>query len=97
ALQTLSARTRYIRFSLPTTADDVAERGMLHLYGVMTEKDLKHELELAGKAWAADSTDANWLRFETLKNLVSEAETQRQDLGLVDEAAQDSRKRFSLS
>jgi DNA primase len=96
-LQTLSARTRYIRFTLPTASDDVSERGMLHLYGVMTEKDLKHELELAGEAWAVDSTDENWRRFEALKNLVSEAETQRQDLGLLEETTQGAQKRFGFS
>jgi DNA primase len=79
-LETLSFRTHALRFTLPITEPAAAEAGLLHVLGILHEHDLREEWDSAGKLWADDPTEENWRRFETLRDLLLEAESRRRDL-----------------
>jgi DNA primase len=79
-LEILSVRTHALRFTLPIAEDEAAEAGLLHVLGILHEHDLRTERDSAGKLWAEDPSDDNWRRFETLRDLLLEAESRRRDL-----------------
>ena len=60
-----------------------AEAGLLHVLGILHEHDLRLERDSAGKLWADDPSEDNWRRFETLRDLLLEAESRRRDLDPV--------------
>jgi DNA primase len=79
-LESLSFRTHALRFTLPIAEESAAEAGLLHVLGILHEHDLREERDSAGKLWAEDPTEDNWRRFETLRDLLLEAESRRRDL-----------------
>ncbi len=83
-LETLSFRTHALRFTLPIAEEGVAEAGLLHVLGILHEHDLRLERDSAGKLWADDPTEDNWRRFETLRDLLLDAESRRRDLDPLD-------------
>jgi hypothetical protein len=82
-LATLSFRTHALRFTLPIAEEGAAEAGLLHVLGILHEHDLRAERDSAGKLWAEDPSEDNWRRFETLRDLLLEAESRRRDLDPV--------------
>jgi DNA primase len=82
-LETLSFRTHALRFTLPIAEEGAAEAGLLHILGILHEHDLRAERDSAGKLWAEDPSEDNWRRFETLRDLLLEAESRRRDLDPV--------------
>jgi DNA primase len=82
-LETLSFRTHALRFTLPIAEEEAAEAGLLHVLGIVHEHDLRSERDSAGKLWAEDPTEDNWRRFETLRDLLLDAESRRRDLDPV--------------
>jgi DNA primase len=85
-LESLSFRTHALRFTLPIVDEAAAEAGLLHVLGILHEHDLRAERDSAGKLWADDPTEENWRRFETLRDLLLEAESRRRDLDPLLEA-----------
>jgi hypothetical protein len=79
-LETLSFRTHARRFTLPIAEEQAAEAGLLHVLGILHEHDLRLERDSAGKLWAEDPSEDNWRRFETLRDLLLDAESRRRDL-----------------
>ena len=82
-LETLSFRTHALRFTLPIAEDGAAEAGLLHVLGILHEQELRLDRDNAGKALAEDPSDENLRRFETLRDLLLEAESRRRDLDPV--------------
>ncbi len=78
-LETLSFRTHALRFTLPIAEESVAEAGLLHVLGILNEQELRQDRDQAGKALAEDPSDENLRRFETLRDLLLEAESRRRD------------------
>jgi DNA primase len=83
SLESLSFRTHALRFTLPIAEEDAAESGLLHVLGILNEYDLRQDRDNAGKALAEDPTEENLRRFETLRDLLLDAESRRRDLDPV--------------
>jgi DNA primase len=82
-LESISFRTQALRFTLPISDEAAAEAGLLHVLGILHEHDLKAERDSAARLWAEDPSEDNWRRFETLRDLLLEAESRRKDLDPV--------------
>jgi DNA primase len=82
-LTSLSFRTQDVHFTLPTVDDWTAENSLIHLIGILQEPTLREDWKAAGRAWAADPTEENWQKVETLRDLLLEAESRRKDLDPV--------------
>jgi len=85
-LETLSFRTHALRFTLPIAEESAAEAGLLHVLGILNEQDLRQDRDNAGKALAEDPSEENLRRFETLRDLLLDAESRRRDLDPVSDS-----------
>jgi DNA primase len=80
ALARISAKTYYMKFTLPSADLASAEEGFLHVLSILRERDLRREMDIAAKDWAQNQTDESWQRFESLRSLVLESESRRRDI-----------------
>jgi hypothetical protein len=81
ALDGLMARTGSSKWTLPTAGLDQAEEGLLHVMGVLRERnEVRGEIDEAALRLQESMTDEDWERMRSRQIEVLEGESRRNDL-----------------
>jgi hypothetical protein len=81
ALDGLLARTGSSKWTLPTAGLDQAEEGLLHVMGVLRERnEVRGEIDEAAHRLQESMSDEDWERMKSRQVEVLEGESRRNDL-----------------